>query len=83
MDKYQQAIFNAVKILINAQSFSFNYCLEGKITAVNTSDYTVLINEESYNLKSLLGTSFLVNDLVFILVINGDSSKKYILCKRP
>ena len=81
MDKIQQALLDSMNI-INSQPLK-EFCLEGVITTVNTNDYTVTINEEFYNIKSLLGTTFLVNDIVYIILINFDKSKKYILCKRP
>jgi small nuclear ribonucleoprotein (snRNP)-like protein len=84
MNKYQKALFNAIDTLINKkiEALKFNRCVEGKVVAVNGHMYTVLINDQTYDIKALNGT-YTINDLVLVLIINNDSSKKYILCERP
>lgn len=84
MDKYQEALLVSIDTLINEKlkKIQFNRCVDGVVTAVNSGIYTVIINGESYNIPALNGT-YVINDLVFILVKNNNDSEKYILCKRP
>lgn len=76
----KEILMESIDILIleRLKNIGRNYYVDGKITAVNTSDYTVLINGESYTLKARTGLSFIVNDIVQIIVKNGDWSKKFI-----
>lgn len=79
-------ILKACEILIDAKlnSLKFNYYLEGKITADNADGtYDVLIRNESYTLKTKDSSTFTLDDIVFVLVPNGDFGRKFIDCIRP
>lgn len=80
MNKDQEELLKAVNTLITERlkTIGCNYYIDGKISAVNTSNYTVIINGESYTLKARTGSTFVVGDIVQILVKNGDTSKKFI-----
>lgn len=85
--KTQQEIAKAIDILIKERlkNLSFNYYVRGIVQSVDTVNgiYTVKINDSASTLKALDGKTYSVNDVVFILVVNGNFSEKYIDHKIP
>ena len=60
------------------------YEVTGKIVEVVSPDeYKFTYNGEELMAKSISGDTYLVNDIVHILVLNNDFSRRIILCKKP
>ena len=80
MNKNQEKLLKAVDTLVaeRLKNIGLNYYVDGKISAVNTSNYTVLIDGESYTLKARTGSNFVIGDIVQIIIKNGDTSRKFI-----
>lgn len=60
--------------------------IEGFITALPSSGsniYTVMINNEEYQVPTREGLNLVLHDIVIIALCNGDFSKKWIDLKRP
>lgn len=84
--KLARNIINAVEKLINIKfkELKFNYYKEGKIQTDNgDGTYNVLINEEIFTVKARAGLTLSVNDIVYIMIPNGNESFKFIDMKRP
>ncbi|MDI9215994.1 hypothetical protein [Clostridium tertium] len=82
----QEEILKSVEVLVDSKmkNLKFNYYVEGKIVAVNSdSTYNVKINGDTEKLKARQGLTLNVNDVVLVLVPNGNTSFKFIDIKRP
>ena len=82
----QEELLKSIDILINAKmkNLKFNYYIEGKIISSNSGGtYNVDINGFTEVLKARQGLSLSKNDVVLILVPNGNTSFKFIDLKRP
>lgn len=82
MTKEQSAIIQSMKILINdaIKKMKFNRYIDGVIKGINDDDtYNVSINNVEYkNIPSKNNFVYSVNDVVQILIKNGDFSRKFI-----
>jgi len=78
----QEALLKAIDIMIDnkLKNLGFNYYVDGVIKAKNTNNtYNVLINGSVYNnIPSKNNFSYHINDVVQILIKNGDWNKKFI-----
>ena len=86
MNDIQQSIFNAIKNIINSviKTLKYNYTIEGKITEVISSNiYNVNIKNNVYQIKTINSEVYNVGDLVLILILNNNFSRKVILGKNP
>lgn len=78
-------IYKTIDRLIEQRmsELEFNYTQEGKIIGIlQNNNYLVKINNEDYTIKSINNNEYLINDVVYVLVINN-TSRRMILCKRP
>ena len=86
MDSYQENLLKAIDIIVEERlkNLKFNYTITGKVTEVTDSiNYKVLINNEESKVKAINGQTYLVNDVVYILMQNNNKSDRLILCKIP
>lgn len=86
VDKLQEEILKSINILVDKKfkSLKFNYYVEGKVLSKNLDGtFLVVINGEQENLTARSGLSLNVNDVVLVLVPNGNTSFKFIDLKRP
>lgn len=86
MDKYTQALLEAIQIMINENNkkLKFTYHIEATVLVVN-SDGTYNVNYNGSILKNIRvreGLSLKINDIVLICIINGNFSNKFIDLKR-
>lgn len=84
----QEKLIKAIEIIVEEKirkKSKFNYYIEGKIVDVKDTDgvCTVKINGENSDIKYRDGLSLSVGDVVLVLVVNGDYSRKFIDLKRP
>jgi hypothetical protein len=57
---------------------------QGYIKAVLSNNlYTVNINNQDYNLEARNGLTLSVNDVVLIMLFNGDINRAWIIDKKP
>ena len=81
----QEAMLQAVDTMIDQKlkTLKFNYYVDGVIQQVHSDNtYKVSINQMMYDrVPSLHRMDFQINDVVQILVKNGDWNKKYIVDK--
>lgn len=79
-DKLFNAIRNIVKKILNKTKF--NYCVQGRITANNNNGtYQVKINDGTSTIKTMNANTYIVGDIVWVMIINNNYSDKYILTK--
>lgn len=52
-------------------------------TVLGNNLYTVVIDEEDYTIEARDGLNLLANDIVIIMLYNGDISKPWIIDKKP
>lgn len=87
MNQINHWILDAINNLIKKalKTAKFDYTFSGKILTDNgNGTYDVLYNDQTLNnVKSKDGLSLLVNDIVYIRVVQNNFSEKYIDCKRP
>lgn len=86
MDILQEKIINSIEIVLEERlkDLKFNQTLECKILEVLTSPkYKIICNGDEYTVKAINGQTYAVNDLVYVLALNNDTSNKIILCKIP
>ena len=86
MDKYQENLLQAIDIIVEERlkNLKFNYTITGKVTEVIDSvNYKALINNEESKVKAINGQTYLVNDVVYVLMQNNNKSDRLILCKIP
>lgn len=61
----------------------FNSKVEGVITeVVDTNIYKVKIQNNIETIKSMNNDTYLLNDVVYVIVFNNNYSDKKILCKK-
>lgn len=75
------AVINIVRKFIKDE-IQYNYTLIG-VVVTNNGDgtYNVKINDDITTVKSLHGVTYIVNDVVYVIVLNKDISKRFILDK--
>jgi hypothetical protein len=84
--KYEEYILNAIDILIKQRLADLGYCyyLDGKIVKINDDGtYDTNINGEIYTLKAREGLNLSLNNIVKVMIANGNFQDKFIDLKRP
>lgn len=78
-------LINAIEIVIKERikHLSFNYYIEGKIVSVNGNKANCIINGTEIEVPIRKNLTLNSNDVVLILVPNGNYSKKFIDLIRP
>lgn len=83
-NKIQQQLLESMKILIQEEikKLKITYIIEGVVQKQLSSNlYEILYNKEIYSAKVFDSKVYNVNDVVDVLVRNGDFSEKIILWK--
>ena len=84
---YEDYIIDAIETVVNKRlkEIRFNYYIEGKILTDNgDGTYDVEYNQQTLSsVKARSGLILAVGNIVFICVVNGDFSNKFIDCVRP
>ncbi|WGT38001.1 hypothetical protein QH639_19565 [Lysinibacillus sp. 1 U-2021] len=87
MLEIENYILDAIEILLDKKlsDLKFNYFIEAIILEnEENGKYKIEYNERIYSsIKAKEGLSLTIGDIVFVCVVNGDFSNKYIECKRP
>ncbi|MSU01928.1 hypothetical protein [Tissierella pigra] len=87
MNKYQKALLDSIdtKLQEFGKRLKFDYTVTAKVLSLNesTNTYTVLYNGSELQIKAREGLTLEPNDLVYIRVIQGNFSNKFIDCKKP
>lgn len=85
LTKSAENLFDAVTNLVRKiikDELKYNYTLTGVVTADNgNGTYEVKVNNDMITVKSLHGQTYVINDVVYIIVLNKDISKRFILDK--
>ena len=84
--KIRSELLNSIQILIDTaiSKLGFDRHILGKITVdLGSNTYTVDINGETYNIKAKSGDTYIVNDIVEILILRNNFSNKIIDFKIP
>lgn len=81
----QTILINAIEIVVGEKlkHLSFNYYIEGRVVNVEESRATVTINGTNTSVSIRKGLTLNPNDIVLILVPNGDYNRKFIDLIRP
>ena len=65
------------------KGLKFNFKVEGVITeVVTTNTYKVRMQNNIETIKSMNSDTYLLNDVVYVIVFNNNLSDKKILCKK-
>lgn len=85
MEEIIKSILDTINIRVNElfKNLKYDYTLTGRIKTVNANDYVVTINDYDANIRARQGLSLQVGDLVYVRVIQGNFSNKFIDCKVP
>jgi hypothetical protein len=87
MNELQQSLIKTIDIMIEERfkELKFSYHVEAKISTVNVDGtYNVeIIGQPLNNIKARPSNTYIVGDIVYILIINGNFSNKVIDFKRP
>jgi ribosomal protein S1 len=86
MEDINKYILDAIQVVIKKflKNLKYNYYVTGKITSVNSDGtYGVQINGVVSNLPARPGSTFSVGDVVYVMVVNGNYSFKFVDCKKP
>lgn len=81
----EDIMIDAFKELIEEKfkGLKFNYKVEGVVTEViATTTYKVRIQNNIETIKSMNSDTYLLNDVVYVMVFNNNLSDKKILCKK-
>lgn len=81
----QTKLINAIDIVIGERikHLSFNYYIEGRVVSVSGKTATCIVNNLQTNIPIRSGLSLRKDDIVLILVPNGNYSKKFVDLIRP
>jgi len=87
LNVYQEKILESIDMLIeeNMKQLKLDYTIIGKILSYDSINniYTVMYNGAEIQVKARDGLTLKSNDLVYIRVIQGNFSEKFIDCKKP
>ena len=86
MDKIQEEIIKSVEIIVaeRIKSLKLDYTVTGKIKSITSGTYIVTIDgSDSSPMKAREGLTLQVGDIVYVRVIQGNYSNKFIDCKKP
>lgn len=70
-------------ILKNTRSLKLDYTITGKIISQEGDFYKVSYQGGEMEVKAREGLSLQANDIVYIRVVRGNFSEKFIDCKKP
>lgn len=84
-DKLLKAIDIIVEERLKSLSSSVSYVLYAKISNIDAANKKAIcrINEQNNVVPYIDGLTLNINDVVVILVPNGNLQNKFILCKKP
>lgn len=85
MSIYQENILKTIDILLEEgfRQVRFDYTITGKVLSVNGNIYTVQYNDSELEVKARDGLTLQTGDIVYIRVVQGNFSEKFIDCKKP
>ena len=81
-----ESIYESVNTILEEKlkNSSSNRCVEGLIQQVNNNNtYDILIDGSVQTVYTMNDNVYKRGDVVYILRINDNDSKKHILCKKP
>ena len=84
---YQEKLLDSINMLIeeSLRRLKLDYTITGKIVSYDSTNkiYTVLYNGDEIQIKAREGLTLNTNDIVYIRVVQGNFSEKFIDCKKP
>lgn len=80
----QEQLFNAIDVITEEKmkQLSFNYCIEGVITSSTQNEdgsYSFMYQDAELTAFSLSNVQYQQGDIVYVMAINGDLSKKKVI----
>lgn len=80
-----ERLLESIEMMVeeNAKRLKFDYTITGKVISENNGVYTVLYNDSELQIKAREGLTLNTNDIVYIRIIQGNFSEKFIDCKKP
>lgn len=80
-----EKLIESIELMVqeSADRLKFDYTITGKVISENNGVYTVLYNDSELQLKAREGLVLQTNDIVYIRVVQGNFSEKFIDCKKP
>ncbi|WP_342532803.1 hypothetical protein MHB40_15100 [Lysinibacillus sp. FSL K6-0057] len=87
MNDIENYILDAIEIMVNKKisELHYNYYIEATVVSLNEDNTCeVEVNDRIYSkVKIREGLELSIGDIVFICIINGNLSNKFIDCKKP
>ena len=87
MNEFQKAIEKSIDIKLQQfeKTLKFDYTITAKVLSFDETNniHTVLYNGSELQIKAREGLTLVAGDLVYIRVIQGNFSNKFIDCKKP
>ena len=87
MNDIQKSLLRTIdrRIRKNNKKLKFDYTITAKVLSFDETSniYTVLYAGSELQVKAREGLTLQPNDIVYIRVIQGDFSNKFIDCKKP
>lgn len=87
MNIYQAKILESIDIVVKEylEKLRLDYTVTGKIVSYDSTNkvYTVLYNGEELEIKAREGLTLSAGNIVYIRVVQGNFSEKFIDCKKP
>lgn len=82
---YENKLLEAIQSLIiaNADKLKLDYTISAKVISNNNGLYIIEYQGSQFTVKAREGLSLSPNDIVYIRVVQGNFSEKFIDCKRP
>lgn len=87
MNIYQKNLLNAIEMMVDEKmkKLKLDYTITCKILSYDDTNniYTVKYNDSEMKVKAREGLTLQTNDIVYVRVIQGNFSEKFIDCKKP
>lgn len=87
MNEFQESILKSIDLMIQekVKEIKFDYTITAKVLSFNSSNnaYTVLYNGSELPIKARPGLTLQPDDIVYIRIVQGNFSEKFIDCKKP
>jgi len=87
MKQYEQKLLDAIDEIVTKrieQQCNYNKTIKAKIKTVLTApQYEITYLGETFVAKAINGSTYLVDDVVYVLIVNNNFNDKLILCLVP
>lgn len=85
MNARQEKLLNSIEMMITekVKQLKLDYTITAKVLSQSGDIYTVGYQGGELSVKAREGLDLLLDDIVYIRVVQGNFSEKFIDCKKP